>query len=174
MAAVGSLGLDQGGFVLLPCGLDHRKNGDLVLDAWKEIEHAAPGLKLIVTSNASDPAYLERARGVGRSIVMPGHVDDELMRALYHAAAVVWFPSRYEGFGLPVLEAMACGAPVVTSKLRRCRKWLATPRCAFGRRARGHIEAIRSIARAADCPRGIGRAGRNGRASSRGRGRRAS
>jgi glycosyltransferase involved in cell wall biosynthesis len=113
--AVTLLGLESRHFVLLPCGLDHRKNGDLVLAAWKEIHASMPDLRLIVTSNASDPAYVERARAFGGSIVIPGHVDDDVMRALYHTAAVVWFPSRYEGFGLPVLEAMACGAPVITS-----------------------------------------------------------
>ncbi|MEI9973829.1 MAG: glycosyltransferase [Ignavibacteriota bacterium] len=46
---------------------------------------------------------------------MPGHVNDDVMCALYHSASVVWFPSRYEGFGLPVVEAMACGAAVITS-----------------------------------------------------------
>ncbi len=113
--AVRLLGLEHREFVLLPCGLDHRKNGDLVLAAWKQIHQAMPNLRLMVTSNASDPAYVQRARALGDSILIPGHVTDEVMCALYHSAAVVWFPSRYEGFGLPVVEAMACGAPVITS-----------------------------------------------------------
>jgi glycosyltransferase involved in cell wall biosynthesis len=44
-----------------------------------------------------------------------GRVDDDQLADLYRAAAVVCVPSLYEGFGLPILEAMACGAPVVAS-----------------------------------------------------------
>ena len=51
------------------------------------------------------------------SIRMPGYVDDGDLPALYSTAAVFVYPSLYEGFGLPVLEAMACGAPVITSSI---------------------------------------------------------
>ena len=48
-------------------------------------------------------------------ILMPGFVADELLPAIYSAADVLAFPSLYEGFGLPILEAMACGTPVVAT-----------------------------------------------------------
>jgi glycosyltransferase involved in cell wall biosynthesis len=145
---VRGMGLNEREFVLLPCGLDHRKNGDLVLDAWKDIHQAAPNLRLIVTSNASDPAYVARARTLGDSIVMPGHVSDDVMCALYHSAAVVWFPSRYEGFGLPILEAMACGAPVVTSNCTSIPEVAGDAALMLSADDKSaHIEAIRSIAR---------------------------
>jgi glycosyltransferase involved in cell wall biosynthesis len=50
------------------------------------------------------------------AIIFPGYVPDEDLPAIYAGAQVSVFPSLYEGFGLPVLEAMACGAPVVTSR----------------------------------------------------------
>jgi glycosyltransferase involved in cell wall biosynthesis len=48
-------------------------------------------------------------------ILLPGFVPDEMLPAIYSAADVLAFPSLYEGFGLPILEAMACGTPVVAS-----------------------------------------------------------
>jgi len=50
-------------------------------------------------------------------IIFTGYLDDAVLAALYRKCAVFVYPSLYEGFGLPVLEAMACGAPVITSNL---------------------------------------------------------
>lgn len=101
-------------YVMLPRGLHYRKNADLVLDAWPRLRERNPDLLLVVTSHC-EPEYAARAAALGDSVRTLGFVDDEALCSLYHAARVVWFPSRYEGFGLPALEAMACGTPVVAS-----------------------------------------------------------
>jgi len=58
---------------------------------------------------------LVESLGIEKSIMRPGFVKNEDMTAIYSAASCVVLPSWYEGFGFPVLEAMACGVPVVAS-----------------------------------------------------------
>jgi len=101
-------------YILLPGGLNYRKNADLVLNAWPTIIASNPDLRLLVV-NHSNPSYFERAKALGDSVVLLGYVQSDLLRALYSRAEIVWFPSRYEGFGMPVLEAMASRTPVVAS-----------------------------------------------------------
>jgi len=101
-------------FILLPGGLNFRKNADLVLTAWSLLRQRRPDLRLVVPSYC-DRDYAKQAEAAGGSVLLTGYVNDEILTSLYHAAEVVWFPSRYEGFGLPIVEAMACGTPVLAS-----------------------------------------------------------
>ena len=55
--------------------------------------------------------------GLGDSVRFPGYIEQDDLAALYSLATVFAYPSLWEGFGLPVLEAMACGAPVLTSSV---------------------------------------------------------
>jgi glycosyltransferase involved in cell wall biosynthesis len=104
-------------YVLVPGGLHYRKNAELILRAAPMLLERFPDLVLAVV-NHSNAAYAEQAHALSERVRLLGFVSEEALHSLYAAATVVWFPSRYEGFGLPVVEAMACGAPVVAMHLR--------------------------------------------------------
>ncbi len=110
--------------VMYTGGFDPRKNMDGALQAFAQLVQRDPEayqrLKLCIVC-ATPPEELalfeQRARnlGIGDRLIMTGYVTDQQLAALYQRASVFFFPSKYEGFGLPILEAMACGTPVVTS-----------------------------------------------------------
>src|SRR5437899_6382562 len=86
-----------------------------------EREQAYPDLKLIIIGDdLSGNPDLRRTvvrSGVQNDVRFLGFVPIEVLRIFYDSAKIFVFPSLYEGFGLPPLEAMACGAPVVTSNV---------------------------------------------------------
>ncbi|MCE2488403.1 MAG: glycosyltransferase family 4 protein [Anaerolineae bacterium] len=97
--------------------LQPRKNLSTIVAAWQRWR----------ASNPDDDAALVLAGGRGwlfderefaglEDVHLPGYIDDEDRGALYAGARALLFPSLHEGFGFPVLEAMHCGTPVITSK----------------------------------------------------------
>ena len=96
-----------------------RKNITRLLRAFAEVHPQHPGMHLVVAGvphwRSSPLAALVDRLALGDSLYFTGFVDEADLPALYSAAQLFVFPSLMEGFGLPVLEAMACGTPVITA-----------------------------------------------------------
>lgn len=107
------------GFVLAVGGLDVRKNIPRLVEAYAGLApqlRAAHQLVLAGTWLPDERRELERLVGPIRGdVLLAGQVSDELLVALYQACDLFVMPSTYEGFGLPVLEAMRCGAQVIAA-----------------------------------------------------------
>jgi glycosyltransferase involved in cell wall biosynthesis len=101
----------DGPYVLTVATLEPRKNLETLLAAMPLVQRQHPGLRLAVVGAPGWQQPSLDAEGV----LALGYVDDDELAALYRGASVFVYPSRFEGFGMPILEAMACGVPVVAS-----------------------------------------------------------
>lgn len=104
-------------YLLTLGSLDPRKNFKRTAEAW-ELCKKQEGLKnfVLAIAGGSNANFNNLVWGSsGDSAKLLGYVDDEDLPALYSGAAGFILPSLFEGFGLPVIEAMACGTPVITS-----------------------------------------------------------
>jgi len=95
------------GYLLFVGALDARKDPAALLRAWSVARASNPGLKLVLVGEPGRqaPQQMPEARVLG-------HLAEAELIDVYSAAGCLVFPSRYEGFGLPCLEALACGCPV--------------------------------------------------------------
>ena len=108
-------------YLLYLGGFDVRKNVAGILQAFARLN--AEDVQLVVagklpaqdTASFPDPRRVARDLGILGRVVFTGWVDELDKPALYGQALAFVFPSKYEGFGLPPLEALACGTPVITS-----------------------------------------------------------
>ncbi len=117
---------DQAPLVLYVGGIDQRKNVEVLLqvvhrlnDRRRSVGKSAAKL-LMVGRIAQDRQYPNLVSAISRlglqnDIIMPGFVDDQRLLEIYAGSDLFLYPSLYEGFGLPPLEAMASGIPVVSS-----------------------------------------------------------
>lgn len=103
-------------YVLFIGTLQPRKNIARIVQGyarWRAAQ-AAPDVALVLAGQQGwlyDPAWTRDVEGV----ILPGYIDDDDVAALYSGALALMFPTLHEGFGFPVLEAMRCGTPVITS-----------------------------------------------------------
>ena len=112
-----TLGLIRPYFLAVSCSIG-RKNTPLLLKAYAKLLQNHPVNDLVLAWKPPDeireaysaPVLKNRIHFVGRQ-------SDESLRDLYYGATALVFPSLYEGFGLPILEAMSCGTPVITSRI---------------------------------------------------------
>jgi len=116
--------LVEGEFLLYAGGINPHKSVETLLDACARLGRSCPPLVLVgplEEDEAHSAAAATRGRierlGLEERVLLPGFVDDETLASLYSTATLVVVTSLGEGFGLPAVEAAACGAPVVLSDI---------------------------------------------------------
>jgi glycosyltransferase involved in cell wall biosynthesis len=113
-------------YVFYPGGFDPRKNMNRALKAFAKLQslygsdptiRATDFLIVCFLDDASKRIMMNSAKdlGIADRVRLPGFVDDTTLVKLYQKARCLFFPSLYEGFGLPILEGLACGLPVATA-----------------------------------------------------------
>lgn len=113
------IGLSDAPFILFVGGADPRKNHQALVRAFARRADEFKGRQLVLAGDSlhrfGNMGETVRRSGLEGRVRCPGRLSIEDITRLYSHADLFVFPSLYEGFGMPVLEAMACGAPVVTS-----------------------------------------------------------
>lgn len=111
---LGRHGLERNGFVLTLGSTKHYKNLRRVFEAMAD--NQSNGVKLVIAGGPDEVNYRRMGWVPPPCAVFTGFVTDAELRALYGAAGAFVFPSLTEGFGLPPVEAMHCGAPVIAAR----------------------------------------------------------
>lgn len=103
-------------YLLFVGSLEPRKNIDLLIEAMEKLESDIP-LVLVGWNGWGDKYWKEKIqkKRLADKIIMTGHLPDVDLKQIYSGAVALVYPSLYEGFGLPIVEAMACGCPVICS-----------------------------------------------------------
>lgn len=128
----------KGRFVMYTGGADWRKNTEGLVEAWAKLSPLVRRTRQLVIVCAADAAYREHLLGLAQAcglhpgeLVLTGFVPDEDLVALYNLTELFVFPSLYEGFGLPILEAMRCGAVVLGADNSSIRELIVKPESLF-------------------------------------------
>lgn len=148
----GVLEADDRGVVLMVSGSDTRKNTERMLRAWGLVPAAGRAShRLVVVGGVDDALRWQWQQwaaeaGVTHDVAFTGAVTDDEMVALHQVAALAVMPSTEEGFGLPVLEAAACGCAVITSNVSSLPEVLGEPAAEFDPYDVGAIAAAIELA----------------------------
>lgn len=106
-------------YVLAVGGVSPRKNTRRLIEAftrWRSRGGHRAEYELRITGTSLDRNFASDGAALPEGVSLLGYVDKAALPGLYAGAAAFLYPGIYEGFGLPIIEAMACGAPVVTSR----------------------------------------------------------
>jgi glycosyltransferase involved in cell wall biosynthesis len=107
-------------YIAFASTIEPRKNVPTLVRAFAAVAATRPELRLVLAGSdgwgAREASEAIAASGVATRVLRPGYLDDATIAAFFRRAAAVTYPSLEEGFGLPALEGIACGAPVVTSE----------------------------------------------------------
>ncbi|RZU02269.1 glycosyltransferase family 4 protein [Rivibacter subsaxonicus] len=109
------LGTSTRPYVLAVGSLAPHKNFDLLVEAMRRLDQ--PNFDVVIAGSIDPRVFGTDASTLPAVVKRAGFVDDGELKALYQGAACFVFPSLYEGFGLPPVEAMACGCPVLASDI---------------------------------------------------------
>jgi glycosyltransferase involved in cell wall biosynthesis len=107
-------GLHERPYVLAVSSMAAHKNFQLVLAALAKIPN--PPFDVAIAGGANSAVFGQAGAALGKQVKWLGYVSDAELRALYEGATAFVFPSIYEGFGIPPLEAMHCGCPVLAAR----------------------------------------------------------
>jgi glycosyltransferase involved in cell wall biosynthesis len=109
-------GLESKRFVLAVSNMNPTKNFERILQSFRQLDDPSIDLVIVGMKNASVFGNVQDMHGVAPNIKAVGYISDEKLKALYQHAYCFVYPSIYEGFGIPPLEAMRCGCPVLVAR----------------------------------------------------------